>query len=297
MLVTTPCLFGQVAVNNDGSDPDVSAMVDIKSSNKGLLVPRMTQSDIEAISNPADGLLVYNTDNKRFYYYDGGILYWMELSRGQGSITPGGFSCGIDQIADIDGNFYNTVQIGSQCWIQENLTTTKFNDGTMIPYVGDDSWIFLTSPAYCWYNNNPTTGQTYGLLYNGFTISNGNICPFGWHVPTDSDWTVLSNFLGGVMIAGGKLKETGYSHWFNPNSGATNESGFTAFPGGFRDNVSGGSGNPFQGLNYYGFWWSATDDYNNPDNAWSRQLSFNSTQLTRYSDQKKKGYSVRCLKY
>lgn len=296
-LIADDNLQAQVAVNSDGSNPDPSAMLDVKSTDKGLLVPRMTQSEIEAISNPADGLLVYNTDNKYFYYYDGSTAHWMELSRGQGSITPGGFTCGIDQIADIDGNMYNTVQIGSQCWMKENLGTTKLNDGTIIPLVTDDAWIFLTSPAYCIFNNNISIGQTYGLLYNGFAISTGNLCPFGWHVPTDSDWTALSNFLGGAIVAGGKLKENGYSHWINPNTGATNETGFTALPGGFRDNTSGGSGYPYQGLTYYGIWWSVTEDYGNPDNAWVRVMSYNSAELSRYSEQKKKGHSVRCLKY
>ena len=157
-------------------------------------------------------------------------------------------------VTDIDGNVYHTVKIGAQTWMVENLRTTRYNDGTAIPLVtGNTAWGSLTTPGYCWYNNDQATyGSTYGALYNWYAVNRGKLCPTGWHVATDAEWTQLTDYLGGVWVAGGKMKEAGLSHWESPNEGATNSSGFTALPGGHR--ISAGS---FYLLALHALFWSS----------------------------------------
>jgi uncharacterized protein (TIGR02145 family) len=142
-----------------------------------------------------------------------------------------------DAITDADGNYYNIVTIGTQTWMAENLETTKYNDGNNIPNISDNvAWSNLTTPGYCWYNNDDSTYKNlYGALYNWYTVNRGKLCPIGWHVPTDAEWTTLTTYLGGESVAGGRLKETGTMHWVSPNVGAINETGFTALPGSCRD--------------------------------------------------------------
>jgi uncharacterized protein (TIGR02145 family) len=180
----------------------------------------------------------------------------------------------------------------------ENLKVTKYNDNATvdIPNVtGEAAWTGLTTPAYCWYNNNAAAYKaTYGALYNWYTVdaaSNGgkNVCPTGWHVPTDAEWTTLTNYLGGESIAGGKLKEIGTTYWTSPNTGATDETGFTAIPGGAR-NYDG----TFRNIGNYAGWWSAKEF--GPSSAWSRSLYYNDTDVNTTDDYKKDGLSVRCLK-
>jgi uncharacterized protein (TIGR02145 family) len=187
-------------------------------------------------------------------------------------------------LSDMDGNEYKTIEIGNQTWMAENLRTTKYNDGSSVPAVNDNStWFNLTTDAYCWYDNDITKKEIYGALYNWYAVNRGNLCPAGWHVPTDQEWTVLSAYLGGESVAGGKLKETGTAHW-NPNTGATNESGFTALPGGMR-----GNGGVFFDLGYYGgYWWSATEN-------WCRLIYCRSTDISSLTDMNTTGFSVRCV--
>lgn len=192
---------------------------------------------------------------------------------------------------DEDQNNYPVITIGTQTWMAENLKTTKYNDGIDIPLVTDrDEWRDLNSPAYCWYENDEAFfGAFYGALYNWFAVNTGKLCPSGWHVPTDEDWTILANFLGGVGIAGGKLKETGIFHWEDPNTGATNESGFTALPGGMRKD----NGN-FDDVGEEGIWWSASES--GGDDAWFRLMENESEEVERDDDEKIAGFSIRCLK-
>ncbi len=197
---------------------------------------------------------------------------------------------GTYRVKDADGNSYKLVKIGNQLWMAENLKTTKYNDGTLIPLVTDTvDWSILTTPAYCWPNNHDSTKYTYGGLYNWHTVNTGNLCPTGWHLPSDAEWTELTNYLGGVSVAGGKMKETGTAHWTSPNTGATNESGFSGLPGGNRS---------YNGLfDYFGsrsYWWSSTE--NTADNALVRYLVYNGANIIRISYNKKNGYSVRCLR-
>jgi uncharacterized protein (TIGR02145 family) len=196
-----------------------------------------------------------------------------------------------NQITDIDGNTYNTVWIGGQNWMAENLKVTKYNDNTSIPNVTDNTeWENLSNGAYAWYDNDKATyGDTYGALYNWYAVETGNLCPSGWHVPTDEEWTTLTEYLGGADVAGGKLKETGTTHWFNPNEGATNESGFTALPGGYRGYVG-----DFSYVGYDGYWWSATEY--RTYGAWYRSMYYGYSTVSRYSHDKEFGFSVRCLR-
>jgi uncharacterized protein (TIGR02145 family) len=194
-------------------------------------------------------------------------------------------------VTDIDGNIYHTVQIGTQCWMVENIRTRRFRDGTNIPVIPDSLlWNGLTSSGCCSYNNNLLNDSIFGLLYNWWAINDSrNICPQGWHVATDGDFTVLTNYLGGESIAGGKMKETGNIHWQTPNSGANNEVGFTALPAGYRNSSS-----DFGYLFQYGVWWCSSEY--SAWHAWARYTTYNSINLVRDYQGKKNGYSVRLVK-
>ncbi|MBA7527477.1 hypothetical protein ES705_19653 [subsurface metagenome] len=173
----------------------------------------------------------------------------------------------------------------------ENLKTTKYNDGTAIPLVTNSTeWDNLTTPGYCWYNNDEASYKnTYGALYNWYTVNTGKLCPTGWHVPTDSEWTILTDYLGGYSVAGGKLKETGTTHWNSPNTGATNESGFTALPGGYRTNSGA-----FNNVGSNGNWWSSTES--SSTYAWHRSMNYSSSNVYRDYSGKSYGFSVRCVR-
>jgi uncharacterized protein (TIGR02145 family) len=156
-----------------------------------------------------------------------------------------------------DGNIYYTVTIGSQIWMGENLSTTKFRDETVIPFVTDPAiWVESTGSGYTWYNNNEAGYKVpYGAMYNWFAVNSGKLCPYGWHIPTNSEWTNLLTYLGGEDFAGGKLKEISTIYWNSPNSGATNEFGFAALPGGDRSDEG-----VFNSIGFEGYWWSATEN-------------------------------------
>jgi uncharacterized protein (TIGR02145 family) len=191
-------------------------------------------------------------------------------------------------ITDIEGNFYKTIKIGNQEWMAENLRTTKYNNGESIPVITDnDTWQSLSEGALCWLNDNICYKNTYGGIYNWYAANN-NLCPVGWHLPTNEEWSVMNRALGGNEIAGGKLKEQGFSHWSEPNTGATNESGFSALPtGGFRN------GALFVTGEFASFWTST--EY--PDNqAFYRSLQ-HQYSIEGYSwGYKSNGANVRCLK-
>jgi uncharacterized protein (TIGR02145 family) len=198
---------------------------------------------------------------------------------------------------DADGNVYTSVTIGTQVWMVENLKTTKLSDGTEIPNVTDPvTWSHLTTLGYRWYNNDANTFKSpYGALYNWYAVNTGKLCPTNWHVPTDNDVTILETYLGGSYIAGGKLKETGTTHWLAPNIGATNETGFTALPGGTY-NMFG----YFDQMGVAGFWWYIKSSHPEDDICWFNIcnydpyirffLSGNSPGSTT------QGFSVRCLR-
>lgn len=212
------------------------------------------------------------------------------------------FFVGCDQtgeVTDIDGNIYRTVTIGGQEWMAENLKTTTYNNGDPIANVTDNSqWSNLNSGAWSYYDNNEANNRTYGKLYNWYAISDSrNLCPQGWHVPSDEEWTVLTDFLGGESIAGGKMKSTGTLQWGTglwqpPNTGADNTSGFSGHPGGYRLGSGG-----FSFMGEIGFWWSQTMPTVMPERgAWGRYLNYNSNTVFRGHGPLHSGFSVRCVR-
>ena len=221
-------------------------------------------------------------------------------SSASNSVTP------FVPVADGDGNVYNSITIGAQIWMKENLKTTKYNDGTDIPLVDDrTAWYQLTTPGYCWYSENEASFKDpYGALYNWYALdvtSNGgkNVCPIGWHIPNDAEWTLLTNYLGGESVAGGKLKEAGYIHWIDPNTGATNESGFTALAGGeITNDVATPSSlfARFRDITWMGHWWSSTRSTVYDSEAWGLSISFQESGANLVQSTKGNGWSVRCLK-
>lgn len=199
-------------------------------------------------------------------------------------------------VSDIDGNVYKTIQIGTQLWMAENLKTTKFNDGTVIPNIPDNlEWNNLTTPGYSWYNNDAASYKTtFGALYNWYAVSTDKICPTGWHVPVDSEFKPLTDYLGNS--SGESMTETGNNHWLNYVTDATNVSGFTGLPGGLRYYDSNSTPEvSFVGIGETGLWWSASE---NGALGSYRQLSWEDYFISFYQGPANKvfGMSVRCIK-
>jgi uncharacterized protein (TIGR02145 family) len=196
------------------------------------------------------------------------------------------------------------VTIGTQVWTSKNLDVATYRDGTPIPQVTDPTqWSTLTTGAWCYHNNDPANGAIYGKLYNWYAVVGiydaaslndptlrKPIAPLGWHIPSDGEWTTLTDYLGGASVAGGKMKETGNSHWISPNLGATNSSGFTGLPGDYR--MFDGR---FNIIGYQGGWWSSSE-YSNAIGAWNRSLVYHYGVLNRSPYFKTAGYSVRLIK-
>jgi len=194
-------------------------------------------------------------------------------------------------VTDIDGNEYKTVAIGSQIWMAENLKVVSFNDGSgTVKYVNSsDDLTAITTAAGTFYEDNGANGLTYGILYNWYAIASGKLCPTGWHVPNDSEWKTLIDFLGGEDVAGGKMKETGTTHWNAPNQDATNSSGFTARPAGYLfDN-----GN-YNSLGNVTHWWTSTESGANE--AFDRYVYFQNGKAVKGTYSKQVYYSCRCVK-
>jgi uncharacterized protein (TIGR02145 family) len=219
------------------------------------------------------------------YWVDAGIIE--ELRRSNTATTTE------STVTDIDGNIYRTVRIGNQVWMAENLKTTRYRNGEAIMHITDNNaWFNLTTGAYCSYNNDQNNVATYGRLYNAYAVSDSRgLAPAGWHVASDAEWRELINYLGGPNLAGGKLKESGTSHWGSPNTGATNESGFTALPGGYR-NPDG----PSHHIGNVGFWWTTTVDNTETNKAWRLTMEYFNTTVNRDKYYLMGGFSVRCVK-
>ena len=204
-------------------------------------------------------------------------------------------------ITDKDGNVYTSVTIGTQIWMVENLKTTKYNDGTDIPLVTiDEAWTDLAydhTEGYCWYDNNAANKADYGALYNWYAVKTGKLCPTGWHVPSHDEWTTLANHLGGENVAGAKLKETGNSHWIAPfNDDATNETGFSARPGGYRDLYG-----LFHWIGERGIWWTSTETGVAYNDVWYWCMYVGTSALTGFDytgnySVSSSGCAVRCIK-
>lgn len=252
-----------------------SAQLDVSSTTKGLLPPRMTFTQRNAIETPVAGLMV-----------------WCTNCGGSGEMQVFNGTSWTNMIGGYATDTTLIIPICSEVWMVRNLDVNSYRNGDPIPNVTDPAvWPTLTTGAYCYYNNDSTTyAATYGKLYNWYAVNDPRgLAPIGWHLPTDSDLLDLSTCLGGDAVAGGVMKEIGTTHWSSPNGGATNYSGFTGLPGGYRD-YNGSFGN----IGTYGYWWSSSQssttvagfcglNYFNP-------FFQRSTQLKLY------GYSVRCIK-
>ncbi len=202
---------------------------------------------------------------------------------GNGTFIPG------NGATDIDGNTYTSIIINGQEWMQQNLAVTKYRNGDPIPTgLSDATWTNAISGAFAIYNNDAANNTLYGKLYNWYAVNDSRgLCPTGWHVSSDTEWTTLENNLGGSGVAGGKMKAT--TGWTSPNTGATNSSGFTAFPGGFR--VYNGT---YLYIGGYGHWWSSTE--NGSNGAWGRELNYGDSNVYRSDDNRQNGFSVRCVR-
>lgn len=193
-------------------------------------------------------------------------------------------------VTDTDGNLYHTLTLGTQTWMVENLKVTHYRNGDPIPVIVEDTaWSELTTGARCAYEHDTALGSVYGQFYNWFAVTDlRQICPAGWHVATDQEWQTLIDHLGGEAVAGGKMKERDTLHWLSPNTGATNESGFTALPAGARS---------FDGMFYlmqsHAFFWSSTGTTGNM--AWFRYLEDLDAYIGRTADVTTSGFSVRCI--
>jgi uncharacterized protein (TIGR02145 family) len=200
-------------------------------------------------------------------------------------------------MTDQDGNVYRTVTIGTQTWMAENLRTTKYNDGTNISNVVDnEGWKNLTTGAYCTLLNVENTEiiAVFGRYYNWYAVNTGKLAPKGWHVPTDAEWIKLIDYLGGQYIASAKLKETGTNHWSASNTEATNETGFTALPGGERYISYVGNSVEFGGGAVTGCWWSTTEC--DTDLSWAHVMYNSDATVYRLGNYKSNGLAVRLVK-
>lgn len=202
----------------------------------------------------------------------------------------------VDTVVDVDGNVYHQVTIGSQVWLVENLHTAHYRNGDAIPLVIPDAqWKGLITGARCYYDNLPSNEKTYGSFYNWLAVNDTRgLCPEGWHVPSNKEWAQLTGILGGESIAGGKMKTTGSIEqgtglWYSPNTGATNSSGFTGQPGGYRINY----GN-YYSIGNVAYFWSSSDTTN--ANAWNYVLDANNEKVIRHYNFQTHGFSVRCVK-
>ena len=305
--------MAQVAINNDGSAPDESAILDLKSNNGGLLLPRMNTIQISGITNAAAGLIVFNTDSSDFYGFNGSK--WLSIWNTGDTLAD--WYCGNQFTDSRDNKNYTTVQIGNQCWMAENLA---YLPSVSPPHLGSE-----TSPYYYVYDYYGTDVNTakdsnnyhiYGVLYNWPAAMNGQassnsvpsgvqgICPSGWHLPSDEEWKILEGEVDSIYgypdpiwdnpvwrgtDVGGNLKETDTTHWSSPNTGATNSSGFTALPAGYRYHNQG----EFRGLGLGAHFITSAE--NGINTEWLRHLNYGRVMARRYNDYKSTGYSVRCL--
>ena len=299
---TVPGLALKAPINNPAFTGTVTGvtktMVDLgnvdNTSDVNKPVSSATQTALDLKLNRSDFPTGTSTGN--ILYWNGSN--WVNLAPGQNGqalILVNGipsWSTLSTTVTDIDGNIYNTVQIGNQVWMSENLKTSRYRNGGLIPNVTDGTaWSILTTGAWSYYNNDVSNDAIYGKLYNWYTTLGDTLCPTGWGVPTDAEWTTLTTYLGGESVAGGKMKTIGTAYWESSNTGAINSSGFSVLPGGYRLN---------DGIFYYisinAYFWSATK-YGN-SNAWYRILSYDDSFVNRFNlgIRQSVGASVRCLR-
>lgn len=270
LLIITVCAEAQVGIGT--ANPAATAQLDVSSTTKGFLPPRMTTTQRDDIVNPAAGLVIYNTTDNTLQIRTS--TTWSALT------TP-----------STTAVFMPTIVIGTQQWMEKNLDVVTYRNGDIILQVTDPTaWAGLTTGAWCYYNNDPLNGAIYGKLYNWYAVNDSRgLAPQGWHIPTDAEWTTISTLLGGELVAGGKMKTTGTTLWTTPNTDATNESGYAGLPGGFRYFTG-----TFVRVGAVGGWWGATE--NGTSEAWFHFLYYGFGELRRSTDDKTDGYSVRCLR-
>ena len=274
LALTTPSTAQNVGIGT--STPDASAQLDVSSTTKGFLPPRMTTKERDAIKSPADGLVIFNLNANSLQIKN--KSGWFSL------ITP-----------FITAVFLPTIVIGNQQWTSKNLDVAFYKKGDSIPQVTDPiAWAGLTTGAWCYYNNDPMQGNKYGKLYNWYAVNDARgLAPQGWHIPSDAEWTTLANTLGGSSVAGGKMKDPGTFNWSTPNKGADNSSGWAGLPGGFRKEFDGVF-NDFNTVGDFGCWWSSTEL--SSTFAWYRYMGYDLGLLIRSDFKKRSGFSVRCLR-
>jgi uncharacterized protein (TIGR02145 family) len=287
-------------VQNGESNKTQVRILEISIDGVLILTGKDFKKGINTVSKPLSGLKANSTLEVKLY---GPLKSFINIQiEGKRLIYA--------QVSDFDGNIYKTIQIGNQWWMAENLKTTRYNDGTFInhPEPGLD-WLDINYGAYAWYNDDEITYKNaYGALYNWFAVHSGNLCPLGWHIPTDGSWKELEISLGMSQAdadaqgfrgdMGGKLKSTRTApdpqpRWVSPNTGATNESGFSGLPGGYRPRID------FQQLEGMGKWWSLSSAYGSSGLGyymWTRELNSNSNTVGRQWSHIVSGHSVRCVK-
>ena len=269
-LAITTSSNAQVGIGVATANINPSAQLDVTSSTKGFLPPRMTYAQRNAIvvTAASAGLIVYCTDCSWYGEWQGyNGVNWANM---------------MDAIH---------VSIGSQVWTTQNLNVSNYRDGTPIPKVENAAaWASLITGAYCYYNNDSTTyAALYGKLYNWYAVNDPKgLAPAGYHIPTDAEFTTLITTLGGTAVAGGKMKEAGTSHWTTPNTGANNSSGFGGLPGSWRNSQGG-----YIAIGGEGLWWSATEISTQGRYI---KLASNSAACTFSGNSKIGGNSVRCIK-
>jgi uncharacterized protein (TIGR02145 family) len=262
-----------------------------------MSVPYAFYANASTIADSAkNGMPAANTNGEMLYCSNG---QWVKVAPGSQGQTlnfcdgkphwgecPPSYDTGV---TDIDGNTYEAVRICNQTWTAKNLNVSRYRNGDIIPQVTDPTeWANLTTGAWCWYDNDSATNRQYGKLYNWYAVNDPRgLSPMGWHVPSDDEWTIVTNCLGGETVAGGKMKSI--TGWNSPNTGATNSVGFAGLPGGYRY-FSGG----FSNVGYYGFWWSSSEDVTTY--AWYRYLYYGSANVTRGYDYESNGFSIRLVR-
>jgi uncharacterized protein (TIGR02145 family) len=293
IVILSACLHGFSQNNNIGIgtiSPHPSAELDVSSTMRGFLPPRMTLTQRNNISSPTAGLMIWCSDclpKGEIQVYNG--TEWTNM---------------IGDTAALNYVLLPSVNIGTQNWQLKNLEIASYRNGDPIPKVTDATqWANLTTGAWCWYNNDSATyAANYGKIYNWYAVEDARgLCPAGWHVPSDSEYQLLESALGmqsselnqtgargNVQLVGGKMKAVN-SLWLSPNTSATNSSGFTGLPGGYRDFTG-----TFGFIGGYGFWWTSTDL--TLANAYYRLLSYSAAYITRTGNSKQLGLSVRCIR-
>ncbi len=289
MMWLPSALMAQTVIVTD--DPDYttgmpSAVLDIKSESGGMLIPRMNMAARNSISEPATGLLIFQTDDDPGFYYNAGCQQsplWIRLIAEE----SGTEMTHTNMVRDIDGNNYTTIHLGNNEWMTENLRVTHFRDGSPVPEPAADQWPGNEQAARAWYDNLEIHGRRFGALYNWHAATHpAGLCPPGWTIPDEQHWNDLTGYLGGLDEAGQALRTAIF--WNTPVE-ATNTSQFSALPGGYRHEDN----DQFAGLRTYGGWWSSAPADENGAVA-SVLKATNGLIIETVSQQR--GLSIRCVK-